>query len=533
MLDSSKTHLFILALAVWVGYYLGIAGLPLFDLDEGAFTSATRAMFERGDFITPYLNNEVRFDKPILIYWLQAGSVALFGMQEWALRLPSALASTFWVAMIYLFALRFFSARQAFFSALVAATALMATVVGKAAIADAVLMLFMTAAVFATFLFWVEGHRRYIYWAFITMGLGFLTKGPVAVVIPAAVSFLFFLSTARLNDWWRAVLDWRGILLFLVIALPWYVIAFMINGMELIDDFFIKNNFERFSDTMHGHSGGYHYYPLVTFIALLPFTGAIITALSRLKSVFRGALNRRADIDTSTALLRFAWIWFFFVLILFSFSGTKLPHYLNYGLVGLMLIVGYYLPQIKNRWLHVTPVLLFFLFMLALPTLLNVFIDEIKPQYVADLLAERDAYLGWGWYLPVIAFSLLGIYSLSKRSGSLPHMMVPLALAFSFVANGILLTAVANLQQGPIKNAGLVAKELPGDLVMVGMKTPSVGVYADKTLALRPPKPGDLVLIHHDRWQTGRDGIQGQVLFAQGGVLLLRVEQIDGSTEPK
>ena len=524
MLDSTRTHIFVLALAVWVGYYLGIAGLPLFDLDEGAFTSATRAMFERGDFITPYLNHELRFDKPVLIYWLQAISVALFGMHEWALRLPSALASTLWVAMIYLFALRFFNAQQAFFAALVAATGLMFTVVGKAAIADAVLMLFMTAAVFSTFLYWVNPQRRFVLWAFVAMGLGFLTKGPVAVVVPAAVSLLFFLSTARMADWWRAVLDWRGIGLFLLIALPWYIVAFAINGMDLISEFFIKNNLERFNEPMHGHSGGYHYYPMVAFIALLPFTGALIAALGRLRCVFRGALDRQADIDTQTALLRFAWIWFFFVLVLFSFSGTKLPHYLNYGLVGLILILGYYLPTVKNRWLHVLPALLFFVFLLALPTLLNLFESEISPAYVADLLSERDQYFGWGWYLPIAAFTLLALYSLLPRSGQLPRMMVPLALAFSFVANGILLTAVAELQQGPIKNAGMVARELPNDLVMVGMRTPSVGVYADKTLSAGPPESGDLVLIYHDRLQSGRDNLEGTVLFAQGGVVLLEVE---------
>ena len=78
------------AAAIVASFYWMLGAAPLFDVDEGAFSQATLEMFERGDFLSTYLNGEPRYDKPILIYWLQASSVKSFGFNEFALRLPSA-----------------------------------------------------------------------------------------------------------------------------------------------------------------------------------------------------------------------------------------------------------------------------------------------------------------------------------------------------------------------------------------------------------------------------------------------------------
>ena len=96
----------LLALAVFVSFFLCLGDVPLFDLDEGAFTEATREMLQRRDFISTWLNGAPRFDKPVLIYWLQAGAVTLFGQSEWAFRLPSALCAAAWVWVIFLFVRR-------------------------------------------------------------------------------------------------------------------------------------------------------------------------------------------------------------------------------------------------------------------------------------------------------------------------------------------------------------------------------------------------------------------------------------------
>ena len=127
-------------------YSLGLS--PLFDLDEGAFSEATREMLERGDFVTTYLNGTPRFDKPILIYWLQAFSVSLFGLQEWALRLPSALAASLWTLAVFSFTRPRFGQTAAVAAAAMTASALAVTVIGRAATADAVFNLLVALSMF-------------------------------------------------------------------------------------------------------------------------------------------------------------------------------------------------------------------------------------------------------------------------------------------------------------------------------------------------------------------------------------------------
>ncbi len=517
MPQSIPLRFLILALAVFIGFYGYIGSMPLFDLDEGAFTTATREMFLRHDFITPYLNSVPRFDKPILIYWLQAASASVFGFNEFAFRLPSALASTAWVWVIYRFVAQVVDSEKAFYAALIAATSLMPTIVGKAAIADAVLMLFITWAMFAIFRHWQTGRAAYIRWAYVAMALGFLTKGPVAVVIPAVVSVLFYLSTGRWGAWWRAVLDWRGLLVFLIIALPWYVVEYLREGQAFIDGFFIKNNVGRFNAPMEGHSGGFWFYPVVTLFALLPFTGLVLVAIRNMISDLRPV--RGSVLSDEAALKRFAWIWFLFVLIIFSFSGTKLPHYLNYGLVGLIVIIAIEFPTITNRFLHLVPIALFFMVLLLLPAVLNLTVHQINPPYVQAMLADRNAYFGWDWYAPLVVFLGLLLFAAFKRRYALVLIMVPLAISFSFMVNARLLPIVAQLQQGPIKTAGLIARDLPGSALMLGMNTPSFGVYAGKILKKGKPEPGDLVLTRAHDAAT----LNAQILFEQGGVVLLRM----------
>src|SRR6185503_12730658 len=95
------------AVAVLASFFWMLGAAPLFDVDEDAFSQATVEMFQRGDFLSTYLNGQPRYDKPILVYWLQAAAVAVLGPTEWAFRLPSALCAAGWAALTCLFARRF------------------------------------------------------------------------------------------------------------------------------------------------------------------------------------------------------------------------------------------------------------------------------------------------------------------------------------------------------------------------------------------------------------------------------------------
>ena len=132
--------------------FLGLGTPPLFDLDEGAFTASTTEMFLRGDFLSSYLLGEPRYDKPILIYWLQAASTGLLGTSEFAWRLPSALASAGWILVTYGFISRVSNRSAGLTAAMIIATAAGLSIITRAATADALLNLWLACAGYATWL---------------------------------------------------------------------------------------------------------------------------------------------------------------------------------------------------------------------------------------------------------------------------------------------------------------------------------------------------------------------------------------------
>src|SRR5689334_15680697 len=256
---GAKGMRWLAAAVVAVSFFWMLGAAPLFDVDEGAFSQATLEMFERGDFLSTYLNGEPRYDKPILVYWLQAAGVALLGPSEWAFRLPSAL-----------------------FASILLATSLGVHIIGRAATADALLNVLLAASMFAAWLHLSTGERRWLYATHAAIGLGVLAKGPIAILVPAATTLLFCWFKRDLRAWARAVFDWRALLLLLAIALPWYVVILLKEGRGFIDGFILKHNVGRFSGPVSGHSGSLLYYFPVVLVLSLPFTALLVPVAQRL-----------------------------------------------------------------------------------------------------------------------------------------------------------------------------------------------------------------------------------------------------------
>ena len=100
-IDRSEPHYLLLYLLIGLSFIWGIWAYPLFDLDEGAFSEASREMLSNGEYLIPTLNGELRSDKPILIYWLQAASISLFGEHTWSYRFPSVVFSLLWIVIVW------------------------------------------------------------------------------------------------------------------------------------------------------------------------------------------------------------------------------------------------------------------------------------------------------------------------------------------------------------------------------------------------------------------------------------------------
>lgn len=466
--------------------FLGLGTPPLFDLDEGAFTASTTEMFLRGDFLSSYLLGEPRYDKPILIYWLQAASVNLLGNGEFAWRLPSALASAGWIMVTYAFVARVVSRSAGLTAALVVATAAGLTVITRAATADALLNLWLACAGYASWLWMREDDRRWLYAAWLAMALGFLTKGPVALVIPGAAMFLWCASLGE----WRRFLAWAlpagPIALFLGVAAPWFVVETWREGSGFLAGFFLKHNLSRFDAPMEGHGGNYFYYVPVVLLSLLPHTGLLLHALGRMRTIWQ---------DT---LLRYGLLWFLFAFVLFSFSGTKLPHYVYYGYGGLVVILAGLAEQPMRRWLTLGLGPLMFALLLALPAILAGSTGRLKPDDRL-LLADLPAAFTLGYWLYCgAALAASGVLLFLRRVATLQALRVNGLLAGVALAL-FLIPIIGQVQQAPVRNAAQQARSLAGDLVLYGVNTPSFQTYVGRAVRKRAPRPGDLVLTRASR----------------------------------
>lgn len=497
-----------LCVALLASFFYNLGTVPLFDLDEGAFSEATREMFVRNDFISTFLNGQPRYDKPILIYWLQAASVSLLGLNEFALRLPSALAATAWVLVVLLFVRNVKDMRTALLAAIITATSLEVAVMAKAATADALLNLWIASAMLSIYLYYLRREARYLYLAYLAMALGFLTKGPVAVMIPLVVSLLFSVLRGEWRFWLRTVFHPGGIALFLLIAMPWYVVQ-ILKDPGFIDGFFFKHNLSRFSSSMESHQGNIFYYVPVVLLGLMPFTSVLLRVFSRVRQLVRD--------DLQLYLL----LWFGFVFVFFSLSGTKLPHYVVYGFTPLFILMAIQLDQMKSRfWVFLPPMLLFGL-LLALPELLDLALPTIKDAYARQMLAHhREDFPSFYQPLIVVVMVILLWFMLDKR-WQLSNKMLVSGILTSVVLSAALLPAIAEMQQAPIKQAALYARQHGlSKVVLWKLNTPSFNVYTEQTSEYRDPLPGEVVLTK-ERYLAELAGYQR--LYSRNGVALVRL----------
>jgi len=521
--DAPRTSPWLLAAAVLLAFYWMLGSVPLYDLDEGAFTEATREMLAGGNYITPHRDGEPRYDKPILIYWLQAASVAALGLDEFALRLPSALAATAWLLALWFFVRDQLDAATATVAALVMALTFEVSIIAKAATADALLNLFLALALFEIYR-WYAWHRyagprdgpggwillRAYWW----MGLGFLTKGPLAVFFPFVVSLLFFVSQRALGDWLRAVSDPRGWALFLAVTVPWHLAIYWDSGAGFFESFFLRHNLGRFGAPMQGHEGFPGYYLAVLPLILLPFTGWFLRLLPAMRRGWADPLDR------------FLWLWFAVVLVVFSFSGTKLPHYLLYGATPLFVLMARHRDLLTRRWLAFLPPLLFFGLLFFLPEVLQWAAGRTdKPHQLAQFeLGLRLLDLPYRLVVLTALFLVAGI-ALWRRL--LPWQGLVLAAFVQMaVVSGLLIPRVMATLQGPVKEAALLARSLDLPTVVYRTSMPSFSLYRQAITPDRDPRPGDLVFLRIDKIdRLGREHpeLAQEEIFRRGAVALIKV----------
>lgn len=503
----SQYRNWILLFTVLFGFLWNLGNAPLFDEDEGFFAEGTREMELRGDFISTQVNQELRFDKPPLTNWLQYASTKAFGWTEQAMRLPSALAALCWMLAIFYFVKKRLGETEAFYATLMAACSLQITIIGKAAIADAFLNATLAASMFCLYEVLHQKKGPYVFFFYALAGLGFLAKGPIAVLVPGIVTVLYLLRWRSFQPLLR-VLNPLGVLLFIAIALPWYWLQYQQLGDQFIQGFFFEHNVNRFKTAFEGHYGGIGYFIPVLLLGVLPYTAVTLSSFSRLKQLW------------NNSYLSFHLIWFVFVFLFFSLSGTKLHHYIIYGYTALFILGTWYVKQSK-RLPIMWPLLILLLILTAAPPLMPYIIPKVDDLFAVAVMEGAAIEFSTNYFVQMGVLIVLTLLIGIKKNWSKDIRLWIAGIILLITINGIWMPRLGKLLQLPVKEAALFAKEKGyRNLVVYDHYYPSFHFYSGLFAEERAPQSGDIVLARNYRLKNRTDF---EILYKKYGVLLVKM----------
>ncbi|MEW6129785.1 MAG: glycosyltransferase family 39 protein [Acidobacteriota bacterium] len=329
------SYLSILFTLCLVAFFFAASRFALLGPDEPRYAEVAREMFVSGEYISTRLCGCLWFEKPALVYWMIAASYHLFGVSEFAARFPAGLSATLATLTIFCTLTRTVSLKWAMGAGLMLLTSGIFIGYAHAATPDMVLTATMSVAILTTYVA-TSNFVRSRFWlmtlSFAAIGLAFMAKGLVGIVLTFGILFLFLWLTGR----WRLLrINYLmiGLLVFFAVSATWYLPVTLKHGWHFIDEFFIQHHFQRYIKDVFGHPQPIYFFAVIAFVGVLPWSGFFIPAIVRLK-------NLRPRIDEENSLLTLAWIWALIPLLFFSLSESKLPGYILPVFPALAIILG-------------------------------------------------------------------------------------------------------------------------------------------------------------------------------------------------
>lgn len=534
MLRSSRAHYTLIVVLWGLTMLAGLGGTALWEPDEPRFAEATRQMFERGDFLTPWFNGRPRFEKPILLYWLQAPFVALMGPVETAFRLPAALAGLLTLIVVYRLGGRLASPFAGLLGALSLATMFRFILYARQSLTDVPVTALVTVAVWAFLL--AHGapsgrSRRLALMAWAATGLAALTKGPVAVLGPAI--WVGFGVVAHRRTFLPRMHVLSGLTLATAIALPWHIVMLLMHGRAFLDVYLGYEVLARYmSDDFPGRDRGVLYFAGVWLGDAAPWSLFFLGGVA-------WAVAQRDRLDAGVRRLALlAGIWFFVVMALFSVSEYKLPHYIMPAYPPTALLVGAFLDAairgaVDRRALWIVPAVLSGVLLAAGAVLLALLLVRAFALDLTDPAISLPLVMLAG----AIAVCSGGIRRDAGRTSV--ALLATLAVAYGLIVALVAPRELRGFQPIPELGAALQRVAKAGDPVAVAGNYGAPGlVFYGRTpvnqLAgreallefLSAPGPRHCVLP-----QADFDAIAGQVprpwrVVAQGDVFSVRMRRL-------
>lgn len=318
-------------------YFFQLDKIALTDPDETFYGQTAKEMFLKGEWLTPTLYGKPQFEKPILFYWLIEISYKMFGINEFAVRFPCALFGFLGLVGIYLLGRLLFNNRVGVFSAIILATSLEYLVLSIGCVTDMVLF---TLLLFGALFFFYGQIRKKGYFYLLSsaaFALATLTKGPIGLLLPAFIIMLYLILTKDYAIFKNGALLAGAILVFIVIAKPWYFVMYKIHAQDFVNIFFGFQNITRFLTPEHKIGSQVYYNIPIVLGGFFPWSVFLPLGFWRF---FKDAFSRRGSPSANKNQSIFVLLWFFVIFLFFTASSTKLPTYIFPCFLSLALIAG-------------------------------------------------------------------------------------------------------------------------------------------------------------------------------------------------
>jgi len=420
-MDVKKGYVFAVIVIGIALFFLNLGARDLWEPDESRYAVVAREMVETGNWILPHLNGQIYAEKPPLFFWLVNLSTFFLGQNnEFNNRVPSALAGFITFLVVFFLGKRLFNVRAGLISSLALATCFLFPQLSRWMMLDSLFTLFFLLSLFCFYLgYEAEGNcRKYYLLAGFFMGLGVLTKGPIAY-LPIIIMLLFAFLQKRIKKFWNRNLLWGG-LLSVILVLIWWLPAAWIGGKDYIHWLLFKQAVGTYME------GGTHFHPQPFYFYFIRFPLEFLPWIVFLPSAFIFGLRQKFGKKNEFLFLS---VWFIFIFVFFTLSKGKKDNYLFPLYPAAALMIGGLWDlglSPKERTKGFLPGL-FLLTSLFLAGLI-LFLSGIPQGFYPELMDYRRPVLSIFFYLLAGGLLSLLFFIREKRGVAFISLMAAFAL---------------------------------------------------------------------------------------------------------
>lgn len=400
-----------LAFLPWLGAF------GILDPTDGLYSEGAREMVESGNYVTPTLNYQTFFEKPILIYWLIAGCYNVLGVSEFAARLPAALSGIATVVLMYVFCRQLLRRRQSVLTASTLLSSGLFVIVGHIAITDVPLTMVTVTAMMSLLIYLRRRQFAFLLVFYVALGLSCLLKGAV-LLGEVGLTFLLYELLRRLvlgqspwSSWWQLIIRLNpllGLPLLALIAVPWYWAVDQVTHGEFTREFFVNQHLVRLTGQVNHANNPFWFYWPVLLGGFFPWSLLLFTSFPVLVRAFRR--RRYLTMMQETAL--FSSIWAGVIWFLFNAVKTKLATYILPSLPAFCLLTGLLL----DKWIRFkTPSLREITAPLNIVAVIGMGVFLIKYQSQFKTILPGTALVSWLGLLLLFAGTLVSALSLRRH----------------------------------------------------------------------------------------------------------------------